>query len=77
MKLTHHPAEIGDEDIAGLRKVALSDEEILDVVLIASYYNFINRVSNALGVEPEEPELAALSAAHAAAEAPETGKTVR
>ncbi len=40
-----------------MRKHNLTDRDILDVVEIISYFNYINRVADALGVDPE-PEMA-------------------
>ena len=37
-----------------LKEHNLSDEAILDIVLVTSYYNFVNRMVLALGVELEE-----------------------
>ncbi|MCJ2531024.1 MAG: hypothetical protein LN413_01725 [Candidatus Thermoplasmatota archaeon] len=41
------------EDIEDLRKAGFEEEEILDINLIASYFNFVNRVVHGLGVELE------------------------
>jgi uncharacterized peroxidase-related enzyme len=53
--LTRHPEshEQYDQTIA-LRENGLSDTAILDVVLVASYFNFVNRMVLALGVQLEE-----------------------
>lgn len=53
-KITRESWTIQDADVEHLRSVGLSDQEILDVVLIASYYNFIDRVADALGVEVDK-----------------------
>jgi alkylhydroperoxidase family enzyme len=37
-----------------LRGQDYSDEEIHDIVQIAAFFNYINRVSDALGVPPED-----------------------
>ena len=42
------------EDIDTLRTEGLSDEAILDAICVAAYFNYINRISDALGVELEE-----------------------
>lgn len=55
-KLTLDPKHITKDDIADLRDAGLSDEEILRANLIASYFNFSNRISLGLGVELEEGE---------------------
>lgn len=54
VKLTVSPAEMQATDIDSLRDVGLSDDEILDVCQVASYYNFVNRMAQGLGVELEE-----------------------
>lgn len=57
-KLTLEPWDVTERDVNDLRRLGLSDEEILDVVLVASYFNFINRIALALGVEFDEEEVA-------------------
>lgn len=52
-KLTRAPSTITPDDIRGLHAVGFADEDILDITLAVSYRNFINRVADALGVEPE------------------------
>jgi uncharacterized peroxidase-related enzyme len=56
IKLTKTPKEMAEEDVEHLRESGLSDRDILDIDLIVSYFNFVNRVANGLGVEfsPEE-----------------------
>ncbi len=49
-KLTTSPHLMSEHDVAGLRRVGLGDEEILNVNLISSYFNFVNRVALGLGV---------------------------
>ena len=57
VQLTERPAGIEQSDIAGLREVGLSDEEILSLNLIVSYFNFVNRIAMGLGVEFSEEEV--------------------
>ena len=54
--LTLDSAAVTDEDVDGLRAAGLSDEDVLNVAMIAAYFNFVNRIANGLGVEfnPEE-----------------------
>lgn len=52
VKLTRTPEEMGESDIEGLREHGLSDEQILSVVLITCQFNFSNRVTMGLGIEP-------------------------
>ena len=40
-------------DIDALRKAGFKDEDILDAVHLISYFNFSNRVIDAIGCEPE------------------------
>jgi len=56
-KLTTHPQEIEEEDVQRLRHAGLSDEDILLVNLIVSYFNFVNRIALGLGVSFSPDEL--------------------
>ena len=38
-------------DVAGLRNHGLAEEQILAVVLVASFFNVATRIADALGVE--------------------------
>lgn len=49
-KLTHKPASITENDIEELRAAGISDKDILDINLTASYFNFVNRIALGLGV---------------------------
>jgi len=51
-KATKVPASVTREDLDGLRVHGLGDVEILDVVLTVAMFNFVNRISSLLGVEP-------------------------
>jgi uncharacterized peroxidase-related enzyme len=53
-KLTVRPVECSASDLAGLQKFGLTDEEVWDVVEIASMYNFTNRMSMATGIRANE-----------------------
>jgi uncharacterized peroxidase-related enzyme len=53
-KLTLSPMDITKDDIMDMMDAGLTDEEILRANLIASYFNFSNRVALGLGVELEE-----------------------
>ncbi len=52
-KLTKQSFAIVESDIEALREADLSDDEILLANLITSYYNFVNRLVDGLGVEME------------------------
>ena len=49
-KLTLAPARVAREDLDGLRAAGFDDQAILQVNLIASFFNYINRVADGLGV---------------------------
>ncbi len=50
-KLTLTPPGMTADDLDGLRATGLSEEQTLDVVLITSLFNFMNRLADGLGVE--------------------------
>ncbi len=52
-RITRDAASLTQANITRLRERGLSDEEILHAATIASYFNYINRISDALGVELE------------------------
>ncbi len=41
------------DDVETLRAQGLSDPDILDAVEVISYFNYINRVADGLGIDPE------------------------
>ena len=53
VKLTLDIHEMDEADIVSLRTNGFSDEDILDAVHLISYFNFVNRVLDALGAKPE------------------------
>jgi uncharacterized peroxidase-related enzyme len=53
VKLTLTPGEVGQSDVDELREVGLSDEQITVAVQVISYFNYINRVADGLGVDQE------------------------
>jgi uncharacterized peroxidase-related enzyme len=55
IELTRHPGGFEKEDkVIQLRQAGLDDRAILDATLVVSYFNFVNRMVLALGVELEE-----------------------
>ena len=50
-KLTRTPWEMTEADVAGLRRLSLTDEQILAVVLVAAFFNIATRLADALGIE--------------------------
>lgn len=55
-KVTRAPAEVRREDLDALRAHGLTDRDLVDAVQVISYFNCINRVADALGIDPE-PEM--------------------
>jgi uncharacterized peroxidase-related enzyme len=52
-KMTRDPATMTDADVDHLKELEWTDEAILEATCIAAFFNFLNRVVNALGVFPE------------------------
>ena len=50
VKLTVSPWKHTREDVEKLRAVGFDDVGILQITMIASFFNYINRVADALGV---------------------------
>ncbi len=50
VKLTKDATKVSPNDHAKLRTVGFDDRGILQITLIASWFNYINRVADALGV---------------------------
>ena len=49
-KLTLHAWKVTPEDLDRLRSLGFDDRGILQINLIASWFNYINRVADGLGV---------------------------
>jgi len=50
VKLTKDATRVSKDDHEKLRAVGFEDQAILQITLIASWFNYINRVADALGV---------------------------
>lgn len=50
VKLTKDATRCSPDDIGRLRSSGFDDRGILQITLIASWFNYINRVADALGV---------------------------
>ncbi len=57
VKLTRTPGEMKSWDLDALRQHGLSVLAIHDIVQVAAYFNYINRIADGLGVdlEPDMP----------------------
>ncbi len=52
-KLTHRQKEMTADDVDELRAHGLDDTAIHDAAQVIAYFNYITRIADALGVEPE------------------------
>ena len=52
-KLTKYPNSISNSDIKNFKKNQYSEKEISEIIQVISYFNYINRVADGLGLEPE------------------------
>ena len=52
-KLTMNPVSVWRDDMDGLRTAGFDETAILQITLIASFFNYINRVADGLGVGRE------------------------
>jgi alkylhydroperoxidase family enzyme len=53
VKLTKDATRVSPRDHERLRSVGFDDRAILQITLIASWFNYINRVADALGIGRE------------------------
>ena len=53
-KLTLNPGEVDKKDIQSIKNFGYVDKEISEIVQIISYFNYINRVADGLGLESED-----------------------
>jgi len=52
-KLTADPSQMNADHVQALRSAGFSDPAIHDATQVISYFNYINRIADALGVELE------------------------
>ena len=52
-KLTLRPSEVSEADLDGMRAAGLTDHAIHDAIQTISYFNYINRVADAVHVDLE------------------------
>ncbi len=56
-KLTLEPNNIEKKYFDEIKDCGFEDQELLDIVLVVSYFNFVNRIALGLGVEVDENEV--------------------
>ncbi len=49
-KITTHPASITKDDITKLADNGFSQEAIHDIAQVVSYFNYVNRMADSLGI---------------------------
>ncbi len=54
VKLTRDPGGMTAGDVESLREAGFGDRAVLDICQVVSYYNYVNRLADGLGVELEE-----------------------
>ncbi len=54
VKLTRSPHAVTEADVQGLAAEGFTDAGILDICQVTSYYNYVNRLADGLGVEMED-----------------------
>lgn len=54
VKLTRVPHEVSAADVDRLRDVGFDDAGVLDICQVVSYYAYVNRLADGLGVELED-----------------------
>lgn len=53
LALTREPAGIEESDLEALREAGLDDRALVDANQVVSYFNYVNRIADGLGVELE------------------------
>ena len=53
-KLTRQPGQVDEMNVRRMREEGFTDEEILRVNMMTSYFNFVNRIVAGLGIPLEE-----------------------
>lgn len=53
VRLTRTPSSVHKDDLDRLRSLGLSDKAIHDATQVISFFNYINRIADGLGVDPE------------------------
>ncbi len=56
VNLARTPGSVVEQDLEPLRRAGLMDRDIHDACAVASYFCFVNRMANGLGVELEEED---------------------
>ena len=57
VKVTLEPSQVTPADVEAIRSEGWSDAAIHDALQVISYFNYINRIADVVGIE-DEPEWA-------------------
>ena len=52
-KLTRAPGAMAESEVHRLREAGWSDRAVHDATQVVAYFNYINRIADGLGVDPE------------------------
>jgi uncharacterized peroxidase-related enzyme len=52
-ELTRTPGHMREKHLSPLRAIGLDDATITDLVQVVAYFNYINRIADGLGIDPE------------------------
>jgi alkylhydroperoxidase family enzyme len=55
VKLTHVAADVVQTDVDALRAQGLDDAAVSDAIQVVSYFNYVTRVADGVGID-DEPE---------------------
>lgn len=53
-KLTEEPSSVTERDIKALKEAGFSDRAIHDMNQVVSYFNYVNRIADGLGIDLED-----------------------
>ncbi|MBN4056646.1 MAG: peroxidase [Alkaliphilus sp.] len=53
-KLTEDTSSIKERDVVALRNIGFTDRDIFDINQVVSYFNYVNRIADGLGVRLEK-----------------------
>ncbi len=53
-KLTRAPERMSERDVVALREAGWDDRGVSDICQVVAYFNYINRIADGLGIDPEE-----------------------
>jgi uncharacterized peroxidase-related enzyme len=73
-KLNFEPGHLAQADVDALRAAGFDDRGVVDIVLIVSLFNFMNRIVDGVGIRADEPFRQAKARGDARVEAALAGK---